>query len=442
MNLAERDQEVIWHPLTQHFTAKLPISIDYAEGAYLIDVDGKRYLDLISSWWVNIHGHACPEISNAIYAQAQRLEQVIFSGFTHQPAVELAEKLLALLPSQFSKVFYSDNGSTAVEVALKMAYQYWQNKGEVQRTRFIAFDGGYHGDTFGAMSVGKSSGFFKQFTACLFKVDIAPYPATWLDDENIIEKENNALAWLEEHLSYFSHETAAIIIEPLIQGSIGMHMCSSNFLLRLEVLARSHDVLIIYDEVMTGFGRTGELFACLKAKTTPDIICLAKGLTGGFLPLAVTACQEKIYHAFLGEDFNLTFAHSHSFTANPLGCAAALASLTLLQNEATQTQIKRIETTHQQMLTEISSNPYIEKFRYCGTIAAFDLVAHSEYGSKASQDWRNHFLNQGLLVRPLGNVIYLMPPYCLDVEALKKAYVLIENIISSNPVSMEKVLIV
>jgi len=389
------------------------------EGAYLFDQAGKRYLDLISSWWTNIHGHAHPDIAKAIYEQALQLEHVIFSGFTHEPAVLLAEELLTLLPKSFKKIFYSDNGSTAIEVALKMAYQYWRNVGEKQRTRFIAFENGYHGDTFGAMAVSKKSGFFGQFEDLFFHVDMFAYPETWLHDQDVLNKEEKILTQLDEHLKKYSKETAALIIEPLIQGAGGMRMCRPEFLQRLETVVKAHDVLIIYDEVMTGFGRTGDYFACLKARTTPDIICLAKGLTGGFLPLAVTACHERIYESFLGKNFDKAFAHGHTFTANPLGCAAALASLSLLKKLETQESIRKIEATHYAMLVSL---PSIKRPRVCGTIAAFDLDLSVEYGSTRSQQLRERFLQRGLLIRPLGNVMYFLPPYCVTENELKHAY--------------------
>ncbi|HLB57893.1 MAG TPA: adenosylmethionine--8-amino-7-oxononanoate transaminase, partial [Gammaproteobacteria bacterium] len=300
MSISDRDRATIWHPYTQHQTTPLPLSIVRAKEAYLFDESHHRYLDLISSWWVNIHGHAHPEIAKAIYEQALTLEHVIFSGFTHEPAVLLAEELLQLLPPHFSKIFYSDNGSTAIEVALKMAYQFWRNQGVSTRQRFMVFENGYHGDTVGAMSLGKGSQFFKEFDDLLFKVDLFPYPATWIEDNNICEKEEKTLEKIADYLEKYGHETAALIIEPLIQGAGGMRLCRPLFLKKLETLLRTYNILMIYDEVMTGFGRTGNTFACQKAQTQPDIICLAKGLTGGFLPLAVTACREDIYQAFLG----------------------------------------------------------------------------------------------------------------------------------------------
>lgn len=429
MTISQRDQLSIWHPFTQHKISQTSFTITRGEGAYLFDENGKRYLDLISSWWVNLHGHSHPEIARAIYNQSTTLEHVIFSGFTHEPAVTLAEELLKLLPNEFSKVFYSDNGSTAVEVALKMAYQYWRNQGETNRTRFIAFQNGYHGDTFGAMAVGKKSGFFSQFEELLFAVEIFSYPDTWINDENVMQNEQRILSQMTSYLEQHHAETAALIIEPLVQGAGGMRMCRPQFLRELERLVRSYGILIIYDEVMTGFGRTGDFFACNKTNTRPDIICLAKGLTGGFLPLAVTACQEKIYEAFLGENFSHALAHGHSFTANPLGCAAALMSLKILQNPDTISQIKMIEKVHHDSLAHFHVDMPLEKLRCCGTIAAFDLKSVTEYGSKASIQLREKFIEQGLLIRPLGNVIYLLPPYCITENELRTAYeIVIEEI--------------
>jgi adenosylmethionine-8-amino-7-oxononanoate aminotransferase len=422
MSLAERDQAILWHPYTQHQIAALPIPIVRGSGAYLIGENEKRYLDLISSWWVNAHGHCHPEIAKAIYEQAMTLEHVLFAGFTHEPAVSLAEKILALLPVVYTKIFYSDNGSTAVEVALKMAYQYWRNLGEHQRKRFITFDGGYHGDTFGAMAVGKYSGFFGQYTNLLFEVDSIPFPATWENDNTAVDKEQHTLNQLADYLEKHGTEVAALIIEPLVQGASGMNMCTPRFLRELEKLVRSHGVLIIYDEVMTGFGRVGEYFSCLKSETTPDIICVSKSISGGFLPLAMTICHEKIYAAFLSDTISTALIHGHTFTANPLACAASLASLALLQRNETEVQLRMIENIHQQMIAELSVLPVVEKIRYCGTIAAFNLKIQAGYGSKASSELQQRFLERGLLLRPLGNVIYFFPPYCTTETELKNAY--------------------
>ncbi|MDR3477337.1 MAG: adenosylmethionine--8-amino-7-oxononanoate transaminase [Gammaproteobacteria bacterium] len=426
MMLSERDRAVIWHPLTQHQTANLPVPIVRGSGSYLYDEQGKSYLDLVSSWWVNLHGHSHPEIAEAIYEQAKTLEHVIFAGFTHEPAVQLAEKLLEILPAGFAKVFYSDNGSTSVEVALKMAYQYWRNHGETKRKRFIAFDGGYHGDTFGAMSIGKNLTYHMHFLDLLFSVDLFSYPATWIADKSAIEKEERVLNQIAEFLEKYADETVALILEPLIQGAAGMQMCTERFLKKLEKLIRSYGILIIYDEVMTGFGRTGDYFACTKSSTTPDIICLSKGISGGFLPLAATVCHEKIYEAFLGDTFAKALAHSHSYSANPLGCAAALASMKLLHQSADKRL--SIEKTHHEELARLMLLTGIEKPRYCGTIAAFDFNLGG-YASQNSRQLQKRFVDRGLLLRPLGDVIYFLPPYCITDAELRGAYdIVIEEI--------------
>lgn len=421
----QRDQSCIWHPYTQHQTADLPKTIVRGEGAYLFDQDSRRYLDLISSWWVNIHGHSHPKIAKAIYDQALTLEHVIFSGFTHEPAVKLAEKLLAILPDHFSKVFYSDNGSTAIEVALKMAYQYWRNQGQPAKKRFIGFEKGYHGDTFGSMATGKTSKFFEHFGDLFFSVDFFPYPETWQHDSQVSEKEQAVLTALKNHLEQYHQEIAAMIIEPLVQGASGMRMCRPVFLQELDKLMKSYQVLVIYDEVMTGFGRTGDYFACTKANTRPDIICVAKGLTGGFLPLSATICHESIYEAFLGDHFQQALAHGHSFAGNPLGCAAALASLALLTHPNTQTKMQMIETIHSEELQRLAGFEHIEKLRYCGTIAAFDVTLPSEYGSETSLALRKRFMERGLVIRPIANVVYLLPPYCISADDLREAYQII-----------------
>lgn len=430
MTLSQRDKAIIWHPYTQHKTAAPSRAMIRGEGAYLFDEQGKRYLDLVSSWWVNLHGHAHPDIVQAISHQAATLEHVIFAGFTHEPAITLAEELLALLPNTLTKVFYSDNGSTAVEVALKMAYQFWCRQGESERKRFIAFEQGYHGDTVGAMSVGKSSGFFTKFNDLLFDVNIFPYPATWLNDQDVSHKEQQVLSQLSSHLESCANEVAALIIEPLVQGASGMRMCRPQFLREIERICKHHQILIIYDEVMTGFGRTGDFFACNKSNTTPDIVCLAKGITGGFLPLAATICQEKIYQAFLGDQFSAALPHGHSYTANPICCAAALASLKLLKLPETVMQICMIEKVHKEFTMDfLTIHPSINQARYCGTIAAFDFKKAETYGSEFSIALREKFLDQGLLIRPLGNTIYLLPPYCMNEQELRTAYeIIIEQI--------------
>ncbi len=422
MSTSSRDLRHVWHPFTQAKTAPTPIPIREGRGAKLIGEDGREYLDLISSWWVTLHGHAHPAIAAAIAEQAHKLEQVIFAGFTHEPAVTLAERLSALLPGDLGRVFFSDDGSTAVEVALKLAHQYWRNKGE-KRTRFLAFEGGYHGDTLGAMSAGASSGFFDVFRDYLFKVDTIPFPETWTGDAETEEKEAASLAALSDYLDRHASETCALIVEPLVQGASGMRMCRPEFLRKVEKILKEAGVLLIFDEVMTGFGRTGDLFACLKAGVTPDLICLSKGLTGGFLPLSVTVCRDALYDAFLDESFEKAFAHGHSFTANALGCAASLASMDLLVDEACARQRAEIEAAHRKGLETLAGHPNLARPRLTGTIAAIDLAtAKGGYTSDVGPRLKSFFLEKGLLIRPLGNVMYLLPPYCVTTDDLDRAY--------------------
>ena len=310
-------------------TADPALKVKRGNGAYLELEDGRRLVDCISSWWVTLHGHAQPEIARAIYEQAQVLEQVIFAGFTHQPAEDLADALLQRLPENLKHIFFSDNGSTAVEVSLKMAFQYWRNRGE-KRSKFMAFEGGYHGDTVGAMSIGRGSPFWNKFEPLLFSIDVVPYPATFEADPSVEEKEQLSLGAIENLLRNNAGDYAAICIEPLVQGAAGMRCCRPEFLQALRKLASKHDVLLIFDEVMTGFGRTGDFFASTKSGVAPDLICLSKGITGGFLPLSVTVCSSEIFERFLSSESDKTFYHGHSYTANPIACAAAVCSWRLL----------------------------------------------------------------------------------------------------------------
>lgn len=419
----------LWHPYTQAKTAPAPLKVQSAQGIWLELEDGRRLMDCISSWWVNLHGHAHPEIAEAIYQQAKTLEQVIFAGFTHDPAEQLAEQLLQKLPSNLNRVFYSDNGSTAVEVALKMAYQYWANQ-NCQRTRFIAFEGAYHGDTVGTMAVGSRSIFSQVFSDLLFEVDSIPFPATYLGDSSIEEREAVVLDRLRTKLQQSDHY-AGILIEPLVQGVGGMRMGRSAFLQQLRKLATEFNTLLIFDEVMTGFGRTGDWFACVKANVQPDIICLSKGITGGFLPLAVTVCTETIYQTFYSDDPIKTLYHGHSYTANPLGCAAGLASLKLMVDH--ESAFKGMEAKHHQYFAALQGHPKLEKFRAMGTIAAMDIVTQTEAGylNQVGSEIRKQALDRGVLLRPLGNVLYLMPPYCITDEELALVYQTIAAILET-----------
>ena len=420
----------IWYPFTQAKTSPEPLKVKSASGIWIELEDGRKIMDCVSSWWVNIHGHSHPKIAEAIYNQAQELEQVIFAGFTHEPAEQLAEKLIQKLPEGLNRVFYSDNGSTAVEVGLKMAYQYWVNKNQ-QRQKFIAFEGAYHGDTFGAMSVGSRSIFSQVFSNMLFEVDFLPFPETYINDSDAEEKEQQVLTILKEKLSQNPQQYAGIIIEPLVQGAGGMRMCRPEFIRNLKKLVEQFDTLLIFDEVMTGFGRTGNWFGCIKSQVTPDIISLSKGITGGVLPLSVTICSEKIYDTFYSDDPIKTLYHGHSYTANPLGCAAGLASLELMVEN--QPKFSSMEAKHLQHFEILRGNPKIEKLRVTGTIAAMNIVNKQESGylNKVGLVIREKALEKGLLLRPLGNVLYIMAPYCITDEELSAVYQGIDGILKA-----------
>ena len=399
----KRDENAIWHPFTPLKGMEPPLAVTKAEGVYLHTEDGKKIIDAISSWWVNLHGHSHPKIAEAIAEQARTLEHVIFAGFTHPPAVELAERLLQLLPENQSKVFYSDNGSTAVEVALKMAMQFWYNQG-AERPTVVALDGAYHGDTFGSMSVGDRSPFSAPFDQYLFNVEFLDFPSADKEEE-VVERFRKLCA---------SGAVGAFIFEPLIQGASGMRMYSKRVLDELIGIAHEHEVICIADEVMTGFGRTGKLFAADYLSNKPDIFCLSKGITGGALAMGVTTCTERIMDAYRSKDLLKTFFHGHSFTANPMACAAALASMDLLMTKECQESRDRIAWSHELFAERIVDHPKVKDVRYSGTIVAFDYTAdpsETGYFNEARHRLYPFFLKKGVLLRPLGNVVYVLPPY-------------------------------
>ncbi|HTB51288.1 MAG TPA: adenosylmethionine--8-amino-7-oxononanoate transaminase [Ferruginibacter sp.] len=414
MTPQEKDKNYIWHPFTQMKIADTPIHITRAKGTVLYSTDGKEYIDAVSSWWVNIHGHSNEFIADRIAQQAKVLEHVIFAGFTHTPAIELSEKLINILPDNFSKIFYSDNGSTAVEVALKMALQYWHNQGIKNKTKIIALENAYHGDTFGAMSAGARSTFNAAFNPLLFEVHHIPAP-----------DKNNVEAVKKQLLQYAGDDTvAAFIFEPLIQGSGGMLMHEATYLDELLTIAQQKNIICIADEVMTGFGRTGKNFAINYLENKPDIICLSKGITGGFLPLGVTACSQKIFDAFYSDEMEKTFFHGHSYTANPLACAAANASIELLLKESCQRQIKMINDNHKLFAEKMDKSDLVKEVRLQGTIIAIELNTSEDtsYFNSIKKEAYKFYLNNGVLLRPLGNVVYIMPPYCITKEELDKVY--------------------
>ena len=406
----------LWPPFTQIGTNPPPQRAVGGSGALLMRDQAAPLIDGISSWWVTLHGHADPSIAAAVSAQAEELEQVIFADFTHPQAERLAERLASLTGLQ--RLFFSDNGSTAVEVALKIAVQWWHNKGE-QRQQLIAFDGAYHGDTFGAMAVGARTLFSAPFEDKLFDVARVPWPSTWWNDQEVEQKEATALAVLSECLET---PTAAVILEPLLQGAGGMAMVRESFLQSVQALTREAGVLLISDEVLTGFGRCGSLFASEQAGLFPDLIALSKGLTGGFLPMGVTMADEKVFRQFLGTDPALTLWHGHSFTANPLGCAAANASLDLL--ESSPQKYSGFANRHLPHLTSLAQHPKVKEPRLLGTIAAFNLEVDGTQGylNPAGRILKAHALEHGVFIRPLGNVVYLLPPLCITDEQLEQCY--------------------
>lgn len=413
--LVAKDLEFIWHPYTQMKTAGAPIPIVRGEGAYLFTENGEKIIDAVSSWWVNIHGHSHPYIAEQVYEQLKKLEHVIFAGFTHPKAIELAEKLISILPKNQAKVFYSDNGSTAVEVALKMCLQYWSNKG-LERKKILAFENAYHGDTFGAMAVSGRSAFTKAFDSFLFEVEFIDLPT-----------EKN-LKNLKSKISNQKSQLACFIFEPLVQGSAGMLMYQAKHLDELVAHCKKESVLTIADEVMTGFGRTGKYFASDYLHHKADLMCFSKGLTGGTMPLGITTCTQDIFDAFLSDDKLKTLFHGHSFTANPVACAAACASFDLLIREETLINIKRIEESHSQFKEKIKNHPKLKDVRQTGTIIALEWSGDQEtsYFNNLRDILYQFFLNKGIILRPLGNIIYILPPYCISNEDLKYIYEQIE----------------
>ncbi len=425
MNLIDRDRSFVWHPFTQQKNMIAPIAVAKAKGSLLFDENNNSYIDAISSWWVNIHGHANEYIAQKIYEQALTLEHIIFAGFTHEPAVTLAERLLKILPGSFSKIFYSDDGSTSTEVAIKMAIQYWWNQSlvnseqlTVSRNKILAFTNAYHGDTFGAMSVSDRSVFTLAFHDVLMEVIFIDTP----DEANINP--------IKEEIAQHADSIAAFIYEPLVQGAGGMKMYNATLLDELLHFIKEKNIICIADEVMTGFGRTGKMFASEHLQTKPDIVCLSKGLTGGTMALGVTACTENIYNAFVNDDALKTFFHGHSFTANPLSCAAANASLDLFEKNNVFENIHHIEQKNIALAQQLRQLNGIKNVRVLGTILAFEIEQGDDvYLNSISQTIIQKALDKNVYLRPLGNTVYIMPPYCITDEELDKVYaVLLECI--------------
>ena len=429
-----RDLAVLWHPCTQmrEHPDTLPlVPIHHGEGAWLVGMDGRRYLDAVSSWWTNIHGHAEPRIAEAIARQARSLEQVILAGFSHAPAIELAERLLALAPRQpgrapLAKVFYADNGSAGVEVALKMAFHWFRNAGETHRTRFVALENGYHGETLGALSVGDIPLYRRTYAPLLSECLFAPTPDAYLaNDEK--DAEARALAAADQLATLFDRhpgEICAVIVEPLLQCAGGMRMYHPAYLRRVRELCDAHGAFFIADEIATGFGRTGTLFACEQADVQPDFMCVSKGLTGGFLPLAAVLTTQSVYDGFLDESRERAFLHSHSYTGNPLACAAALASLSIFESDAVLLRNRGTATRMAALAEGIAALPHVADVRQAGMILAFELARNGDRRAPFDPALRiglrayRAALERGVVLRPLGDILYWMPPYCVDDEQL------------------------
>jgi adenosylmethionine-8-amino-7-oxononanoate aminotransferase len=414
MNLANRDFECVLHPFSSYQADVRNIVIKSGKGALLFDEKGKSYIDAVSSWWVNLHGHSNPVINRAIKSQIDELEHVMFAGFTHEPAVQLAEQLIEILPGDVSRIFFSDNGSTAVEVALKLAIQYHSNQGRI-RKKFIAFQNAYHGDTFGAMAVSERDVFVKPFENHLFEVIAIPLP----NEQNI----SKTVFELKQILE--NEDVAGFIFEPLVQGAGGMRMYPSENLDKLIDTCRQYDVVCIADEVMTGFGRTGTFFASDQLKNKPDLICLSKGITGGYFPLGATSINHKVMKIFENKAPSHTFYHGHSFTGNPLSCAAANASINLLKREECQMQIRHIHRMHLEFSSLLEKTDWFEDVRVSGTIIAANVKSNHEgyfYNNPLKETLKNYFLEKGIIMRPLGNVLYCLPPYCISINELDQIY--------------------
>jgi len=419
MKLSLRDQKHIWHPLTQHKSSAPPIGIVKAKGALMWDEDGNEYVDGIASWYTAMYGHCNEFITSRVTRQMLQLDQVVFTGFTHEAAVELSEKLIEILPSNQQKIFFNDNGSTAVEAAIKMALQYHFNKGE-KRNTLIAFEDGFHGDTFGAMSVSGLSVYNGPFEDYFLKVERIPVPK----GDNLVE----VIARLQ--LLIVENKCAAFVYEPMVQGAAGMKFHDAEGLNEILKVCKNNNLLCIADEVMTGFGKTGKNFASEYIETKPDVMCLSKSLTAGIAAMSITSCTQKIFDAFLDDDISKAFFHAHTYSANPLACAAAIAGIDLLSSKEIQEDIRRIEKRHRRFSEKIKIHPKVASVRQLGVILALDLsVEMDRYGELRNKIF-NHFMGDGVFLRPLGNTIYILPPFVIENEQLEKIYASIENVLS------------
>lgn len=428
-SLSARDLGAVWHPCTQmHDHEFVPmLAIGRAEGAWLYAEDGKRYLDAVSSWWTNVFGHRHPRIVAGLKDQLDRLDHIMLAGMTHEPAVALAEELVRVAPAGLSRVFYADNGSSAVEAALKMSFHYWRNEGRPERRRFIALAGGYHGETIGALSVTDVELYRKTYAPLLFEPILAPSPDSYLREtgESPEQHADKALDGIRRLLDQHAHEVAAVIIEPLVQCATGMRMYPASYVAGLRNLCNEFDVHLIADEIAVGFGRTGTLFACEQAAITPDFMCLSKGLTGGTLPLSAVLANERIYGAFYAEHAQgKAFLHSHSYTGNALACRAALETLGIFRDEPVLERNRQLAARLRERLAGMVDHPNVADVRQTGMIAAIELVRDKTSRLTFAAEERRglrvylHGLERNMILRPLGNVVYFMPPYCVTNDEI------------------------
>ena len=416
MELQEIDKNHLWHPLTQHQLYPDHIAIDKAEGVLLFDTEGNQYIDAISSWYTCMYGHCNPYITEKVSTQMKKLDHVVFTGFTHQPAVELANKLISILPKNQQKLFFSDNGSTSVDIAIKMALQYHFNKGQ-KKQKIIAFEDGFHGDTFGAMSVSGLSIYNGSFEDYFLQVERIPTP-----NKNNFQEVKNLLL---KHSK--TNDIAAFIYEPLVQGAAAMQMHKPEHLNELIEIAKNHNIITIADEVMTGFGKTGKYFASQHMKNLPDIICLSKSLTGGLVPMAITTCTLEIFNAFLSDKMEKGFFHGHTYSANPTSCAAASAGIDLLQSDEIQQNIKMIISSHEQFNQRIKNHPKVKNTRQQGIIFALDFDLTTERYGNLRYKLFDFFMKKGVYLRPLGSTVYILAPFTTSKKQLQKIYAAIEE---------------
>ena len=430
-DIVQRDLSVLWHPCTQMKDhEKLPpVPIRSGKGVWIEDMDGNRYIDAISSWWVNLFGHCHPVINAAIKSQLDLLEHVLIAGFTHEPVVKLSERLVEITPQGLGRCFYADNGSSAIEIAMKMSFHYWRNKGQHKKTRFISLDNSYHGETLGALSVGNVPLYKETYAPLLLDTIIAPSPDCFLREPDVSWEEHSRLKFadMEKILSTHSEEVCAVIIEPLVQCAGNMRMYDPVYLGLLKDACNRYNVHLIADEIAVGFGRTGTMFACEQADISPDFMCLSKGLTAGYLPLSVTLTTEEIYQAFYDDYEHLTaFLHSHSYTGNPLGCSAALATLDIFSSENVLENNRHLAQSMYQLTQDLNDHTHVAEVRQYGMILAIELIKDKQ--ERIPYPWQErrglrvyqYALSQGVLLRPLGNVIYLMPPYVITPEEIAR----------------------